>query len=329
MFTNEDDEILLKPTNDKWIIFPIQDTEFWEMYKKHVASFWTVEELDLSEDIADWDKLDDPERHFILTVLCFFVASDGIVNENIVLNLYTTIQSAEVRAFYSFQIAMEQIHSETYGLLIDTYIKDEDTKKRAFKSIETCEVVKNKASWAIQWMTGDASFYERLVAFACVEGILFSGSFCAIYFFKKRGLLKGLTFSNELISRDEGLHTDFACLLYRKLKHRLPKERIYEIVEGAVKLEKEFICYALPCSLIGINSNQMQTYIEFVADRLLQQLDVPKLYRAENPFDWMEMISLQGKTNFFERRVGEYQKCGVMSGISGSNLKKFSVSEEF
>ncbi len=325
---HESNEKFLQPCVDKWVIFPIEEFDIWEMYKKHVASFWTTEELDLSEDYVDWLKLDDSEKHFLLTVLCFFAASDGIVNENVVMNLYTRIQLAEARAFYSFQIAMEQIHSETYSLLIDSYIKDETQKQMAFKAIETCSVVKEKAEWSIKWMTDSSSFYEKLIAFACVEGIFFSGSFCAIFWLKKRGLMKGLTFSNELISRDEGLHTDFACLLYRKMNFQLPYERIHEIVLEAVNIEKNFICYALPCSLIGINSQMMSTYIEFVADRLLSQLNVPVIYNSNNPFDWMELISMQGKTNFFERRVGEYQKSGVMSYLQGQS-QSFSTSEEF
>ena len=325
--TKQDDEPMLKESIDRYVTFPIRDTDMWDMYKKSVASFWTVDELDLESDIGDWNELDDAERHFITTVLCFFAASDGIVNENIVLNLYTTIQVPEARSFYSFQIAMEQIHSETYSLLIDRYIPNQEDKAVAFRAIETCEVVKDKANWALRWMNGDVSYYERLVAYACVEGILFSGSFCAIYWLKKKGKMPGLTFSNELISRDEGLHTEFACMLYRKLKHKLPESEVYEIVKGAVEVEEKFICHALPCSLIGISSKSMGEYIRFIADRLLVSLGVEKIFHDLNPFEWMELISLQGKTNFFEKRVAEYQKANVMNTID--ECKGFSLSEDF
>ncbi len=325
----QESEPMLQESLDRYVTFPIQDHDIWEMYKKSVASFWTVDELDLESDIEDWNKLEDGEKHFIKTVLCFFAASDGIVNENIVLNLYTSIQIPEARSFYSFQIAMEQIHSETYSLLIDRYLPNQEDKLQAFKSIENCEVVQKKAAWAIKWMNSDVSYYERLVAYACVEGILFSGSFCAIFWLKKKGLMNGLTFSNELISRDEGLHTDFACLLYRKLRHKLEQNEVHEIVRGAVEVEEEFICSALPCSLIGMSSRSMGQYIKFVADRLLESLGYSKLYNETNPFEWMDLISLQGKTNFFERRVAEYQKAHVMQAVHGEENKGFSTTEDF
>lgn len=282
------------------------------MYKKAEASFWTAEEIDLAEDLKHWDSLSSNERHFVSHILAFFAASDGIVNENLAQNFATEIQSAEARCFYGFQIAVENIHSETYSLLIDTYIKDQTEKLHLLHAIETVTCVEKKAKWALQWCDrNNASFAERCVAFAAVEGIFFSGSFCAIFWLKKRGLMPGLCFSNELISRDEGLHCDFACLLYRKLRNKLPVERITEIIANAVEIEKEFVQDALPVELIGMNSSLMCNYIEFCADRLLQSLECPKHYNATNPFEWMEMISLQGKTNFFEKRVGEYAKSGV------------------
>merc|ERR1719221_1858288 len=286
------------------------------MYKKHEASFWTAEEIDLSQDLRDWEALADSERHFIKHVLAFFAASDGIVLENLAAQFTTEVQSPEARAFYGFQMAMENIHSETYSLLIEQYIKDPAEKEMVFDAIHTMPAIQKKAEWAVQWMNHENSFAERIVAFAAVEGILFSGSFCAIYWLKKRGLMPGLTFSNELISRDEGLHTEFACLLYGMLKNRLPDEVVNGIIKGAVEAERQFICEALSCDLIGMNNELMTKYIEFVADRLLVSLGHPKLYNAVNPFHWMELISLQGKTNFFEKRVGEYQKAGVMASTS-------------
>ena len=284
----------------------------WNMYKKAEASFWTTEEVDLTHDLTDWEGLTENERHFIGLVLAFFAASDGIVNENLTGNFATEVQSPEARFFYGFQIAIENIHSETYSLLIDTYIKDQETKSHLFNAIETVPCVQKKARWALKWCDADnASFAERMIAFAAVEGIFFSGSFCAIFWLKKRGLMPGLCFSNELISRDEGLHCDFACLLYSKLVNKLPVSRIEEIITNAVEIEKEFIVDALPVSLIGMNGDLMCKYIEFCADRLLAALGCPKHYGATNPFEWMEMISLQGKTNFFEKRVGEYAKSGV------------------
>ncbi|KAF4669915.1 Ribonucleoside-diphosphate reductase small chain B [Perkinsus olseni] len=313
----EHKEDLLKENPHRYVMFPIKYLAIWEMYKKHEASFWTAEEIDLSQDLRDWENLSENDRHFISHVLAFFAASDGIVLENLSAKFSGEVQCPEARAFYGFQIAMENIHSETYSLLIDNYIKDPEEKDKIFRAMETVPSVQKKAEWALSWINDDNCFSERLIAFACVEGILFSGSFCAIYWLKKRGLMPGLTFSNELISRDEGLHADFACLLYNMLTYtRLPDERVHEIVRGAVDVERVFISESLPVSLIGMNSQLMCRYIEFVADRLLVSLGHPKLYNATNPFDWMKMISLQGKTNFFEKRVGEYQKGGVMAGTA-------------
>ena len=286
--------------------------KIWDMYKKAEASFWTAEEIDLQDDHKNWTALNSNEKHFVSHVLAFFAASDGIVNENLAMNFSNEIQSAEARCFYGFQIAIENIHSEVYSLLIDTYVKDLTEKSHLLSAIETVPCVQKKASWALRWCNRDyASFAERIVAFAAVEGIFFSGSFCAIFWLKKRGLMPGLCFSNELISRDEGLHCDFACLIYSKLVNKLSQERIYEIVGSAVSMEQEFISEALPVELIGMNSKLMSQYIEFCADRLLQALGCEKKYKTSNPFDWMEMISLQGKTNFFEKRVSEYAKSGV------------------
>jgi len=321
---------LLMDNPRRWVMFPIQYPEVWEMYKKHEASFWTAEEIDLSSDMKDWEKMSDSEQHFIKHVLAFFAASDGIVLENIGAQFGVEVQIPEARAFYGFQMAMENIHSETYSLLIEQYIKDPAEKENLFNAIHTMPAVAEKAQWAVQWMQKDNSFAERIVAFACVEGILFSGSFCAIYWLKKRGLMPGLTFSNELISRDEGLHTEFACLLYRMLQQKLPDEVIHSIVRGAVDTERRFICDALSCDLIGMNNELMTKYIEFVADRLLSALGHPKIYGASNPFDWMELISLQGKTNFFEKRVGEYQKAGVMASTTdGNDGHGFSLEVDF
>jgi ribonucleoside-diphosphate reductase beta chain len=296
------------------------------MYKKAEASFWTAEEIDLNPDLQDWDnKLNDDEKHFIKHVLAFFAASDGIVNENLAVNFMNEVQYPEARCFYGFQIMMENIHSETYSLLIDSYIKDPKEKDRLFHSIDTLPCVGKKAEWAIKWI-GNGTFAERLIAFAAVEGIFFSGSFCSIFWLKKRGLMPGLTFSNELISRDEGLHCDFACLLYSELTNQLPKESVTAIITNAVEIEKEFVSDALPVRLIGMNSDMMCQYIEFVADRLLVALGCDKAYNAINPFDFMELISLQGKTNFFEKRVAEYQKSGVM-GKKEDNV--FKLDEDF
>ncbi|CAM9310308.1 unnamed protein product [Choristocarpus tenellus] len=305
-------EPLLVENPGRFVLFPIQDNEVWQMYKKAEACFWTAEELDLAHDQKDWEGLSHDERHFVTHVLAFFAASDGIVNENLASNFSSEIQLSEARCFYGFQIAIENIHSEVYSLLIDTYVKDPAQKSHLFNAMETVPCVRKKADWALQWCDPElSSFAERIVAFAAVEGIFFSGSFCAVFWLKKRGLMPGLCFSNELISRDEGLHTDFACLLYRKLVNKLSVETVTRIISDAVEIEKEFITSALPVELIGMNSGLMRQYIEFVADRLLVELGCPKKYGSPNPFDWMEMISLQGKTNFFEKRVGEYSKSGV------------------
>merc|ERR1711865_1156333 len=324
----EKSDPLLMDNPQRWVMFPIQYPAVWEMYKKHEASFWTAEEVDLSQDNKDWDKLTDSERHFIKHVLAFFAASDGIVLENLGSQFSTEVQIPEARAFYGFQMAMENIHSETYSLLIEQYIKEPAEKEMIFDAIHTMPAVQQKAEWAVQWMQKDNSFAERVIAFAAVEGILFSGSFCAIYWLKKRGLMPGLTFSNELISRDEGLHTEFACLIYSMLQNKLPEDVIHDMVRGAVQAERKFICEALPCDLIGMNSELMTRYIEFVADRLLTALGHKKLFGAVNPFDWMELISLQGKTNFFEKRVGEYQKAGVMAS-GEENQKGFTLDADF
>jgi len=306
------DEPLLQDNPNRYVLFPLQDMDIWAMYKKHVASFWTAEEIDLSEDAKDWAKLTKDEQFFIKHVLAFFAASDGIVLENLMENFGVQLQLPEARCFYAFQAAMENIHSETYSLLIDTYVEDPKEKDELFKAMHTMPAIAAKAEWAIKWMCEEAPFAQRLVAFAAVEGIFFSGSFCSLFWLKKRGLMPGLTFSNELISRDEGLHTDFACLLYGKLKKKLDVSVVHEIIEDAVKSEIQFVTEALPVNLIGMNADLMSTYIQFVADRLLHALGYPKLWRVQNPFDWMQMISLQGKTNFFEKRVGEYQRANVM-----------------
>mmetsp|Transcript_27288 Transcript_27288/g.87442 ORF Transcript_27288/g.87442 Transcript_27288/m.87442 type:complete len:436 (+) Transcript_27288:232-1539(+) len=329
-------ETLLDPNEDRFCMFPLKYPSVFEMYKKAVASFWTVEEVDLSQDTRDWVKLTDDERSFISHVLAFFAASDGIVLENLGVRFMREIQVPEARAFYGFQIAIENVHSEMYSLLIDHYIKEKAERTRLFDAIHTIPPIKRKADWALRWIESkDTSFAQRLVAFACVEGIFFSGSFCAIFWLKKRALMPGLTFSNELISRDEGLHCDFACLLYSLLNHRLDEAMVYQIVDEAVQLEREFVCDALSCSLVGMNADLMGTYIEFVADRLLVELGCEKRYRASNPFDWMEMISLQGKTNFFERRVGEYQKSNVMAAEKWKGAESedgafvFTTNEDF
>jgi ribonucleoside-diphosphate reductase beta chain len=320
-------EPILESNNSRFVLFPIQHDDIWAFYKKAEASFWTAEEIDLSPDLIDWEhKLNDNERHFVKHILAFFAASDGIVNENLAEHFLSEVQYTEAKFFYGFQIAIENIHSETYSLLIDTYIKDSADKSHLFNAIDTLDCVRRKAEWALRWID-KGSFAERLVAFAAVEGIFFSGSFCSIYWLKKRGLMPGLSFSNELISRDEGLHCDFACLLYTKhLVNKLSKEQVKEIIMDAVEIEKEFITDALPVKLIGMNSDLMAQYIEFVADRLLQELGNEKVYNVSNPFDFMDMISIQGKTNFFEKRVGEYQKAGV---LAGKENQSFSLDEEF
>ncbi len=298
---------LLTEDDNRFVMFPIQDDAIWKMYKKQMDCFWRAEEIDLSKDLEHWSKLTDNERHFIKMVLAFFAASDGIVLENLGIRFMTEVQLAEARAFYGFQIAMENIHSETYSLLIDTYIKDKEEKNKLFNAINEFECIQKKAKWATKWIDDKrSSFATRLVAFACVEGIFFSGSFCSIFWLKKRGLMPGLTFSNELISRDEALHTEFAVLLYNKLEKKLSKKKIKEIISESVEIEKEFICDALPCRLLGMNSNLMGQYIEFMGDRLAMQLGNEKIYNASNPFDFMEMISLERKTNFFESRVSDY-----------------------
>jgi ribonucleoside-diphosphate reductase beta chain len=319
-------EPILSENKDRFVLFPIQHKDIWEMYKKAEASFWTAEEIDLSNDIRDWEKkLNDDERHFVKHVLAFFAASDGIVNENLAINFLNEVQYPEARCFYGFQIMMENIHSETYSLLIETYIKDSLEKDHLFHAMETIPCVSKKAEWALRWIS-KGSFAERLVAFAAVEGIFFSGSFCSIFWLKKRGLMPGLSFANELISRDEGLHCDFACLIYSQLKNPLSEATVKQVIENAVAIEKEFVMDALPVKLIGMNGDLMCQYIEFVADRLLNALGYTKIYHAQNPFDFMELISLQGKTNFFEKRVSEYQKSGVMAH---QRNHAFSLSEEF
>lgn len=319
-------EPILEENKSRFVLFPIKYPKVWEMYKKAEASFWTAEEIDLNPDLADWAKLNDDERHFIKHVLAFFAASDGIVNENLAEKFVAEVQIPEARCFYGFQIAIENIHSETYSLLIDTYIKDAKEKDYLFNALETVPCVQKKAEWALRWINDDSSFAERLIAFAAVEGIFFSGSFCSIFWLKKRGLMPGLTFSNELISRDEGLHCDFACLLYSMLENPLPEDTVRTIITDAVAIEKEFIMDALPVSLIGMNAKLMSEYIEFVADRLLDALGQKKIYGTANPFPWMDLISLQGKTNFFEKRVAEYQKAGVMAD---KDSQVFSLDEDF
>jgi ribonucleoside-diphosphate reductase subunit M2 len=301
-------EPLLTPNDDRFVMFPIQYDDIWEMYKKQVDSFWRAEEIDLSKDINDWElRLTDEERHFVSTILAFFAASDGIVCENLALRFMNDVQVSEARAFYGFQIAMENIHSETYSLLIDTYIRNKEDKYRLFQGIKNYPCIRQKAEWAQKWIVDhDSDFAMRLVAFACVEGIMFSGAFCAIYWLKKRGLMPGLTFSNELISRDEALHAEFAVLLYRKLNNRLTSTQVEEIIRDAVDIETDFICEALPCRLIGMNSMLMTQYIRFVADRLLVQLGYDKIYNVPNPFEWMELISVESKANFFESNVSSY-----------------------
>ena len=320
-------EPILEENKSRFVLFPIQHNDIWSFYKKAEASFWTAEEIDLAPDLFDWEnKLNDNERHFVKHVLAFFAASDGIVNENLAENFLSEVQYTEAKFFYGNQIAMENIHSETYSLLIDTYIKETDEKNRLFNAIETLDCVKKKAEWALRWID-KGSFAERLIAFAAVEGIFFSGSFCSIFWLKKRGLMPGLSFSNELISRDEGLHCDFACLLYTKhLINKLSKQQVEKIILDAVEIEKEFVIDALPVRLIGMNSDLMGQYIEFVADRLLMELGNDKVFNTSNPFDFMDMISIQGKTNFFEKRVGEYQKAGV---LSGKDSQTFSLDEDF
>jgi ribonucleoside-diphosphate reductase beta chain len=307
-------EPILAENPGRFVLFPIKYHKIWEWYKKAEASFWTAEEVDLSQDLLDWEhKLNSDERHFIKHVLAFFAASDGIVNENLVLNFMREVQIPEARCFYGFQVAIENIHAEMYSLLIDTYIKEPVEKDFLFNALSNLECVSKKGAWAMRWIDNAPTFAHRLVAFAAVEGIFFSGSFCSIYWLKKRGLMPGLTFSNELISRDEGMHCDFACLLYSMLENKMPEKELESIITEAVEFEKEFVTDALPVNLIGMNADMMSQYIEFVADRLLVSLGNPKVYGTANPFPWMDMISIQGKTNFFEKRVGDYQKAGVLA----------------
>jgi ribonucleoside-diphosphate reductase beta chain len=310
-------EKILKENSGRFVLFPIEHHDIWKLYKQQESCFWTAEEIDLAQDINDWEnKLNEDEQHFVKNVLAFFAASDGIVNENLGINFLNEVQYTEAKMFYGFQIMMENIHSETYSLLIDTYIKDKNEQNRLFNAIDTVPAIKKKADWAIKWINSD-SFVERLIAFAAVEGIFFSGSFCSIFWLKKRGLMPGLTFSNELISRDEGMHCDFACHLYNNhIEKKLTDKKIKEIICGALEIEKEFILEALPVRLIGMNSDLMKQYLEFVADRLLMSLGVDKVYNSTNPFDFMENIAIQGKTNFFEKRVAEYQKAGVNTNSS-------------
>jgi ribonucleoside-diphosphate reductase subunit M2 len=321
----EKDEPILKENKQRFVLFPIHYPELWKAYKKAEASFWTAEEIDFSKDKQDWDnQMNDNERYFIKHILAFFAGSDGIVLENLMQNFCSEVQLPEARCFYSFQGSIENIHSEVYSLLIDKYVDDPTEKDTLFNAIENISCIQKKAEWAIKWMNpSHASFHERVVAFATVEGVFFSGSFCAIYWLKKRGLMPGLTFSNELISRDEGMHTDFAILIYNMLKHRLDTDRIYEIIKEAVEIEKEFINQSIPCAMIGMNATLMSQYIEYVADRLIVQLGYPKLYKSENPFDFMQLISMEGKTNFFEKRVSEYS----LASVSVDSNKKDSEIE--
>ena len=317
-------EKILQENKNRFVLFPIEHHDIWDYYKKAQQVFWTAEEIDLAQDYTDWEKLNDGEQHFVKHVLAFFAASDGIVNENLAENFVSEVQYTEAKFFYGFQIMMENIHSETYSLLIDTYIKDKEEQNHLFNAIDTVPAVQKKAEWALKWI-GSESFVERLVAFAAVEGIFFSGSFCSIFWLKKRGLMPGLSFSNELISRDEGLHTDFAVHLYKNhIENKLSRERILEIIDSALVIEKEFITEALPVSLIGMNSDLMKQYLEYVSDRLLMDLGVGKVYNTENPFDFMANIALQNKTNFFEKRVADYVKSGV-----GEVQEKISFDEDF
>lgn len=326
----QDEEPLLVPNPDRFVLFPIRYRKVWEMYKKHEANFWTAEEVKLSDDMRDWITLNSHEQHFIKYVLAFFASSDGIVLENLAERFLKEVQIPEARCFYGFQIAMENIHSETYSLLLDTYVKDTKEKALLFNAIETIPCITEKAQWALKWIKSSQCFAERLVAFAAVEGIFFSGSFCAIFWLKKKGKMPGLTFSNELISRDEGLHCDFACLLYSMLRKKLTQSVVHEIIQTAVSIEKEFVCKCLPVDLIGMNAARMSEYIEFVADRLLDALGCDKIWGTANPFEWMEVISLQGKSNMFERSISEYQKAGVMTKQSQpSEAYKFCLDVDF
>ncbi|KAF9315365.1 Ribonucleotide-diphosphate reductase (RNR), small subunit [Podila horticola] len=333
MNVTEQDEPILRPNPRRFVLFPIKFHEVWQMYKKAEASFWTAEEVDLSKDVHDWEnKLSDDERYFVSHILAFFAASDGIVNENLLERFSNEVQIPEARCFYGFQIMIENVHSEMYSLLIDTYVKEPSQRDHLFDAIDTIPCIRKKAAWAMKWISdSNSTFAERLVAFAAVEGIFFSGSFASIFWLKKRGLMPGLTFSNELISRDEGLHTDFACLLFSLLRSRPDQKRVNAIIIEAVSIEQEFLTDALPVKLIGMNATLMKQYIEFVADRLLVALGNPKHYNVENPFDFMDLISLQGKTNFFEKRVSDYQKAGVMSAASADKTahNSFTLDADF
>jgi ribonucleoside-diphosphate reductase beta chain len=327
--TTTQNEPILKENPNRFVLFPIKHNDIWDIYKKAEASFWTAEEIDLQQDVTDWEnKLTDDERYFVKHILAFFAASDGIVNENLAENFVNEVQYTEAKFFYGFQIMMENIHSETYSLLIDTYVKDPKERDKLFNAIENFDAIKKKADWALKWIDSP-SFAERLIAFAAVEGIFFSGAFCSIFWMKKRGLLPGLTFSNELISRDEGMHCDFAVHLHNEhLINKVPKERIIQIITEALDIEREFITESLPVDLIGMNSRLMEQYLEFVTDRLLTELNCPKSYNSENPFDFMDMISLEGKTNFFEKRVSDYRKAGV--GMEQETKEdSFSFDSEF
>jgi ribonucleoside-diphosphate reductase subunit M2 len=318
-------EPLLTPDDKRFVMFPIKYQDVWEMYQKSVDSFWRPEEIDLTKDLNHWNTLSDDERHFISMILSFFAASDGIVLENLAIRFMNDVQISEARAFYGFQIAMENIHSHTYSLLIETYIKDEEQKHKLFNSIETIPCIQKKAVWAQKWIHDNrSSFATRLIAFACIEGIFFSGAFCSIFWLKQRGLMPGLTFSNELISRDEALHCEFAVLLYSHLQKKTNKNRVYEIIKEAVEIEQEFICEALPCRMIGMNAQLMNQYIQFVADRLSVQLGYDKIYNVANPFSFMELISLQSKTNFFEKTVSDYS----LANKSGST-EAFDFVDDF
>ena len=317
-------ELLLAPDDNRFVMFPIKFDDIWKMYKKQMDCFWRAEEIDLSKDLSHWESLNGDEKHFISMILAFFAASDGIVLENLASRFMNDVQISEARAFYGFQIMMENVHSETYSLLIESYIKNKEEKSKLFNAITNFPCIKKKSDWAQKWIHDNrSSFSTRLVAFACVEGIFFSGAFCSIYWLKKRGLMPGLTFSNELISRDEALHTEFAILLYSKLNKKTEKSRVYEIIKEAVEIETEFICEALPCKLIGMNSEMMIQYIKFVADRLIVQLGYKKIYNVTNPFPWMELISLEGKTNFFERHVSEYSLANKQTDNA------FEISDDF
>ena len=323
-------EKILQDNPGRFVLFPIEHNDIWKFYKQQEACFWTAEEIDLGQDIQDWyNKLNDDEKHFVKHILAFFAASDGIVNENIALNFVNEVQYTEAKMFYGFQIMMENIHSETYSLLIDSYIKDKEDQLNLFNAIETIPAIKKKAEWAMRWIE-NGTFAERLIAFAAVEGIFFSGSFCSIFWLKKRGLMPGLTFSNELISRDEGMHCDFACHLFNNhIENKLSETQIKEIIVSALAIEKEFILEALPVRLIGMNSDLMSQYLEFVTDRLLMALGCSKVYNSENPFDFMQNIALQGKTNFFEKRVAEYQKAGVNNKSDESIEDAFNGDIDF